>query len=432
MSDARKTQGVAPVMTMNAYENALRQFEQAVEVMGLTKNQVAMIQEPRKVIEVKLPVRMDDGSIRVFQGFRVQHSIARGPAKGGVRFHQDVTRDEVKALAFWMTMKCAVVNIPFGGGKGGIVVDPSQLSLGELERISRRYFSELGTDVGPEQDIPAPDVNTNPQIMAWFMDTYCMHQRRHSPGVVTGKPLELGGSAGRTQATAQGMVYTLNEALSHLGMSAEGTTVAIQGFGNAGSNAALLLAAEGMKIVAISDVTGAYRNDEGIDVGVALEWLRGHGAQLSDFHTSGAAERLDDPMALLELNVEVLIPAALENQITAKNAGNVKAKVIAECANGPVTPEADEILNAKNVFIIPDILCNAGGVTVSYFEWVQNRAAYYWTEDRVLEELDRTMRQSFRDVLAASERYDVPMRVAAFIVAMERVTKTAELRGLYA
>ena len=432
MSDVRKTQGVAPVMTMNAYENALRQFDEAVHVMGLTPNQVAMIREPRKVIELKLPVRMDDGSIQVFQAFRVQHSLVRGPAKGGVRFHQDVTRDEVKALAFWMTMKCAVVDIPFGGGKGGIVVDPSKLSLGELERLSRRYFSELGTDVGPEQDIPAPDVNTNPQIMAWFMDTYCMHQRRHAPGVITGKPLELGGSEGRTQATAQGMVYTLEEAIAHLGMMVEGTSVAVQGFGNAGSNAAMLLAEAGMKIVAISDVTGAYRNDTGIDIGVALGWVKEHDGTLAGFEGAGVAERMADPMGLLELDVDVLIPAALENQLTAKNAGNVKAKIVAECANGPVTPEADQVFNEKGVFVIPDILCNAGGVTVSYFEWVQNRAAYYWSEERVLEELDRIMRKSFQDVLASSLKYDVPMRVAAFIVAMERVTKVAELRGLYA
>ncbi len=432
MNDVRKTQGVAPLMTMNAYENALRQFDQAVQIMGLTADQVAIIREPRKIIELKLPVRMDDGSIQVFQAFRVQHSIARGPAKGGVRFHQDVSRDEVKALAFWMTMKCAVVDIPFGGGKGGVVVDPSKLSLGELERLSRRYFSELGSDIGPEQDIPAPDVNTNPQIMAWFMDTYSMHQRRHAPGVVTGKPLEIGGSQGRTQATAQGMVFTLEETIEHLGMKAEGTSVAIQGFGNAGSNAAVLLAAKGMKIVGISDVTGAYCNHDGIDVDSAIDWLKNHDGQLSDFQESGAADRMADPMDLLELDVDVLIPAALENQITAHNANNVKARMIAECANGPVTPEADDILNGKGVFIIPDILCNAGGVTVSYFEWVQNRTAYYWSEERVLEELDRIMRKSFQDVLAAAQECGVSMRAAAFVLAMERVTRTAELRGLYA
>jgi glutamate dehydrogenase/leucine dehydrogenase len=391
-----------------------------------------MIKDPRKVIELNLPVRMDDGSIEIFQAFRVQHSVARGPAKGGVRFHQDVTVDEVKALAFWMTMKCAVVNIPLGGGKGGVVVEPAKLSLGELERLSRRYFAELGPDVGPDQDIPAPDVNTNPQIMAWFMDTYCMQNKRHLPGVVTGKPLEVGGSQGRTQATAQGMVFTLEEAIDHLGMQMDGTTVAIQGFGNAGSNSARLLHPKGAKIVAISDVSGAYRNDDGINIPAALRYVEEHRGQLGGFEETGAAAKMDDPMALLELDVDVLIPAALENQITAENAPAVKAKIIAECANGPVTPEADEILNDRGAFVIPDILCNAGGVTVSYFEWVQNRSSYYWSEERVLDELDQIMRHAFQDVLAAALQHEVPMRVAAFIVGITRVTTTAELRGLYA
>jgi glutamate dehydrogenase (NAD(P)+) len=419
-------------MTMNAYENALRQFEQAVEVLGMAANQVAMIKDPRKVIEVNLPVRMDDGSIKIFQAFRVQHSVARGPAKGGVRFHQDVTVDEVKALAFWMTMKCAVVNVPFGGGKGGVVVDPSKLSLGELERLSRRYFAELALDLGPDQDVPAPDVNTNPQIMAWFMDTYSMHKRRHMPGVITGKPLDVGGSLGRVQATAQGMVYTLEEAMKHLSMQLDGATVAVQGFGNAGSNSARLLAPKGAKIVAVSDVSGAYYNEDGIDIDVALEWTASNRGQLAGFESSGKATKLDDAGELLELDVDVLIPAALENQITANNAAAVRAKIIAECANGPVTPEADELLNERGAFIIPDILCNAGGVTVSYFEWVQNRTGYYWSEERVLDELDRIMRLAFGDVLAAALEHDVPLRVAAFIVAIGRVTRTAELRGLYA
>jgi glutamate dehydrogenase (NAD(P)+) len=419
-------------MSMNAYENALRQFSAAVDVLGLSANQVAMIKDPRKVIEVNLPVRMDDGSIQIFQAFRVQHSVARGPAKGGVRFHQDVSVDEVKALAFWMTMKCAVVNVPFGGGKGGVVVDPSKLSLGELERLSRRYFAELALDLGPDQDIPAPDVNTNPQIMAWFMDTYSMQQRRYTPGVITGKPLEVGGSLGRVQATAQGMVYTLEEAVKHLGIDLDGATVAIQGFGNAGSNSAILLAPKGARIVAISDVTGAYKNDDGIDIDAAIEWVGKHKGQLKGFEKSGHAEKMENPHGLLEQDVDVLIPAALENQITRQNAPAVKAKIVAECANGPVTPEADALLNEKGVFIIPDILCNAGGVTVSYFEWVQNRTGYYWSEERVLSELDRIMRLAFQDVLGAALHHDVPMRVAAFIVAIERVTRTAEARGLYA
>jgi len=432
MRNPRGTKGVTPVMTMSAYENALRQFGAAVEVLGLTANQVAMIKDPRKVIHVNLPVRMDDGSIQVFEAFRVQHSVARGPAKGGIRFHQDVSLDEVKALAFWMTMKCAVVNVPFGGGKGGVVVDPSTLSLGELERLSRRYFAELAADLGPDQDIPAPDVNTNPQIMAWFMDTYSMRERKHMPGVVTGKPLEVGGSLGRMQATAQGMVYTLEEAAKHLKMDLNGASVAIQGFGNAGSNSARLMAPKGARIVAVSDVTGAYRNDKGIDVEAALEWVASHKGRLEGFDAAGHAEKMNDPMELLELDVDILIPAALENQITQRNAGAVKARIIAECANGPVTPEADELLNERGAFIIPDILCNAGGVTVSYLEWVQNRTGYYWTEERVLSDLDRNMREAFRDVLQASLDHEVPMRVAAFIVAIERVTRTAEARGLYA
>jgi len=432
MDDVRKTRGVAPVMTMGAYENAQRQFEAAVRVLGLTPNQVSMIQEPRRIVQLNLPVRMDDGSIRTFTAYRVQHSFARGPAKGGVRFHQDVTLDEVKALAFWMTCKCAVVDIPFGGGKGGIVVDPNTLSLGELERLSRRYFAELGNDVGPDRDIPAPDVNTNPQIMAWFMDTYSMHARQYVPGVVTGKPLAVGGSRGRVQATAQGMVYCLEEAIAHLRLKMNGLTVAIQGFGNAGSNAARLLAPRGAKVLAISDVGGAWHNPEGIDVARALDWVDQHKGRLDGFEGTGAAERMDDPMALLELPVDVLVPAALENQITAANADRVRARIVAECANGPVDVEADAVLDEKGIFVIPDILCNAGGVTVSYFEWVQNRSAFYWSEARVLDELQRIMRQSFRDVLECSLHYQVTMRVAAYIVAIQRVTATAEARGLYA
>jgi len=432
MIDPRTTRGVAPKMTLSAYENAMKQFEEAVGVLGLTPNQVAMIRDPRRVIELNLPVRMDDGSIRIFQAFRVQHSTARGPAKGGIRFHENVNLDEVKALAFWMTMKCAVVNIPLGGGKGGVVVNPRALSLGEIERLARRYFAELTQDVGPDQDIPAPDVGTNPQIMAWFMDTYSMQKRRHTPAVITGKPLEVGGSKGRGQATAQGMVFTVEEAMGHLGMDIENVTVAIQGFGNAGSHSARLLALKGAKIVAISDVTAAYRNPDGIDVNGALAWVGAHDGQLTEFESSNLATKIDDPMELLELDVDVLIPAALENQITEENAERIRARLIAECANGPITHEADAILNAKGTFIIPDILCNAGGVTVSYFEWVQNRAAYYWEEERVLTELDRVMRAAFRDVLASAEKHDVPLRVAAFIVGIQRVTRTAELRGLYA
>jgi len=419
-------------MTMNAYSNAMLQFDQAIDVLGLTEDQVAMIKDPRKIIQLTLPVRMDDGSIRVFHAYRVQHSIMRGPAKGGVRFHQDVALDEVKALAFWMTMKCSVVNIPFGGGKGGVVVDPRTLSLGELERVSRRYFAALAADIGPDQDIPAPDVNTNPQVMAWFMDTYSMRHGKHTPAVVTGKPLELGGSRGRDIATAQGTLYCLVEAAKHLEMELKGATVAIQGFGNAGANAADLLAKKGAKIVAISDITGAYFNNKGIDIKAALAWKSEHKAILTDFEKSGKVEKMDEPGKLLEMAVDILIPAALENQITDENAPRVQAKIIAEAANGPLTPFADQILNDKGIFIIPDILCNAGGVTVSYFEWVQNRMGFYWPKSKVTEELHWFMLKSFKAVLKASLKHKVPMRVAAFVVAIERLTRAAELRGLYA
>jgi glutamate dehydrogenase/leucine dehydrogenase len=418
--------------TASAFDNALKQFDRAASILNLTQNQIAVIKQPRRVTEVKLPVRMDDGRIEIFQGYRVQHNVSRGPAKGGVRFHPDVNLDEVKALAFWMTYKCAVVGIPMGGGKGGIIVDPRKLSLGELERLARRYFAEMIDLFGPDRDVPAPDVNTNPQVMAWFMDTYSMHYQNYIPEVVTGKPLELGGSAGRNQATAQGMVYCVRQAARHFNMNLPETTVAIQGFGNAGSFAAKLLAQDGCKVVAISDIDGAFVNEtNGIDPDQAIDHVHKF-RSLKDFDKESGAKKIDDPMGLLELPVDILIPAALENQITAKNAGRIKAKVIAECANGPCTPEADDILEKKNVFIIPDILCNAGGVTVSYLEWVQNRMGYYWSEERVLQDLKAIMEKSFDSVLQTSIQYQVPMRTAAFIVGIQRVVKAAELRGLYA
>jgi len=415
----------------SAFANALKQFDRAAETLKLTNNQVAVIKDPRRVVQVKLPVRMDDGSIKIFKGFRVQHNIARGPAKGGVRFHPDVNEDEVAALAFWMTYKCAVVNIPFGGGKGGIVVDPRKLSMGELERLARRYFAEMMDIFGPERDVPAPDVNTNPQIMAWFMDTYSMHHQNYIPGVVTGKPIDLGGSQGRNSATAQGMVHCVHKAADYFKMDLKGTTVAIQGYGNAGSFAARLLAKDGCIIKAISDVDGAFFSDKGIDPENACQYVEKNGS-LINYDKAAKVKKIADPMKLLELDVDILIPAALENQITHKNADKVRARIIAECANGPLTTEADDIMEKKGTFIIPDILCNAGGVTVSYFEWVQNRMGYYWDEDRVLDELKRYMDKAFDDVLRTSIHYNVPMRTAAFIVSIQRVTRAAELRGLYA
>jgi len=416
----------------SAFDNALAQFDRAARIIKLTPDQVAIIKEPRRITEVKLPIRMDDGTIRVFKGYRVQHNVARGPAKGGVRFHPDVTLDEVKALALWMTFKCAVIDIPFGGGKGGVSVDPRQLTLGELERLSRRYFAEMIDQFGPDRDVPAPDVNTNPQVMAWFMDTYSMHHGAdYLPAVVTGKPLELGGSEGRDTATAQGMVFCVIKAAKHLKMDLGQTTIAIQGFGNAGSNAALLLHEKGCTIQAISDVDGAFYAENGIDPPAAISHVRRH-KSLKGFEKAAPVEKLEDPLKLLELPVDILIPAALENQITRDNARQVKAKMIAECANGPCTPEADDILEKKKTFIIPDILCNAGGVAVSYLEWVQNRMGYYWSRERVQQDLQEMMEKAFDGVLATSLHHKVPMRTAAFIIAIQRVNRAAELRGLYA
>ncbi|GAB4369945.1 MAG: glutamate dehydrogenase [Calditrichia bacterium] len=418
---------------INPFESALKQFDRAVKYLNLTESQIAMIKEPRRITEVNLPVRMDDGAIRIFKGFRVQHSIVRGPAKGGIRFHPKVTVDEVKALAFWMTYKCAVVGVPFGGGKGGVVVDPTKLSTHELERLARRYFAEMSELFGPDSDVPAPDVNTNPQIMSWMFDTYSMHKKQYIPAVITGKPLELGGSAGRSEATAQGMVFCVREACDHLNIDLSKATVAIQGFGNAGSFAAKLLGELGAKILAISDVSGAYFNPEGINIEAALETCRNNkNWVLSGLENNTTVEKMENPLDLLETEVDILIPAALENQITDENADRVKAKIIAECANGPVTPEADEILEEKNIFIIPDILCNAGGVTVSYLEWVQNRMGYYWSKDRVNQDLEQIMVKAFHEVLNTSLQHKVNMRIAAFILAIGRVTRAAELRGLYA
>jgi len=418
---------------INPFESALKQFDKAASILKLSKSQIAMIKVPRRITEVNLPVRMDDGSIQIFQGFRVQHSIVRGPAKGGIRFHPDVTVDEVKALAFWMTYKCAVVGVPFGGGKGGVVCNPAELSRAELENLSRRYFAEMSDLFSPDSDIPAPDVNTNPQIMSWMFDTYSMHKKQYLPGVITGKPLELGGSAGRSEATAQGMVFCVEEATEHLGIDLKNASIAIQGFGNAGSFAASLLRADGAKIVAISDVSGAYYNPKGLDIEAAFETCRSNkNWVLKGYENKTSCEKLDDPMKLLELDVDILIPAALENQITEENADQVKAKIVAECANGPVTPEADDILDKNNIFIIPDILCNAGGVTVSYLEWVQNRMGYYWEKERINQDLEHIMKKSFDQVLETAQINNVNMRIAAFIFSIERVTKAAELRGLYA
>ena len=412
---------------INAWQVAQHQFDLAAEMLDLDPGLRSVLREPRRELTVHFPVHMDDGSVEVFTGYRVQHNLTRGPAKGGIRYHQDVTLDEVKALAMWMTWKCAVVGIPYGGGgKGGVSVDPKQLSQKELEGLSRRYFTEISVLIGPERDIPAPDVNTTPQIMAWFMDTYSMHAGHTVPGVVTGKPISLGGSEGRNEATARGCVFTVVDAAAYLGIDLKTTTTAVQGFGNAGAIAARLMAAEGSKVIAVSDTRGGITNADGLDVNRVLAWKKEHGSVVgfpgSTTITNGE---------LLELPCDILIPAAYENQITVQNAANVKARIVAEAANGPTTPEADKILARNGVFMIPDILCNAGGVTVSYFEWVQDLNRDHWSEAVVNGKLKEIMDRSFGEVLAMAKLQEVDMRTAAYLVAVKRVADATALRGLY-
>ena len=411
---------------VNAWQVAQHQFDLAAEMLNLDPGLRAVMREPRRELTVHFPVHMDDGTVQVFTGFRVQHNLSRGPAKGGIRYHQDVTIDEVKALAMWMTWKCAVVGIPYGGGKGGVIVDPKKLSQKELEGLSRRFFTEITVLIGPERDIPAPDVNTTPQIMSWFMDTYSMHVGYTVPGVVTGKPVSLGGSEGRNEATARGCVYTIVEAAAHLGMDLKTATVAVQGFGNAGNIAARLIADEGSTIVAVSDSMGGIRNMAGLDPVKVLNWKKEHGT-VQGFP---GAEDISNA-EVLETQCDILIPAALENQITARNAGNIKAKIVAEAANGPTTPEADEILYNNGVFLIPDILCNAGGVTVSYFEWVQDLNRDHWTEVEVNAKLKTIMVKAFAEVLAQSQKNGVNMRTGAYLNAVQRVADATAMRGLY-
>ena len=416
-------QVAAPI---NAWHVAQQQFDLAADRLNLDPGLRRVLREPRRELTVHFPVHMDDGSVKVFTGFRVQHNLGRGPAKGGIRYHQDVSIDEVKALAMWMTWKCAVVGIPYGGGKGGVIVDPKKLSMKELEGLSRRFFTEIEVLVGPERDIPAPDVNTTPQVMAWFMDTYSMHVGYTVPGVVTGKPISLGGSEGRNEATARGCVYTVVEAARHLGMDLKTSKTAVQGFGNAGAIAARLMVEEGSSVVAVSDSQGGIRNMAGLDVDRVLSWKQEHGT-VKGFP---GAENISNA-EVLETECDVLIPAALENQITALNAAKIKAKIVAEAANGPTTPEADAILYDRGVFLIPDILCNAGGVTVSYFEWVQDLNRDHWTEVEVNAKLKTIMVQAFSEVLAQSEREKVNMRTGAYLNAVQRVADATALRGLY-
>ena len=410
----------------NAYDVALENFDAAAGALGLDNDTREMIKYPERVLTVNVPVRMDDGRIKRFEGFRVQHSTARGPAKGGIRFHPQVTLDEVKALATWMTWKCAVVNIPFGGGKGGVTCDPKHMSQHELERLTRRYTSGILPLIGPEQDIPAPDVYTNPQTMAWIMDTYSMTKGYTIPGVVTGKPVSLGGSLGRNEATGRGVFYAIQCACEHLGLPLVGATVAVQGFGNAGSIAALLLHEAGAKVIAVSDSSGSIFNRNGLDIPelIHMKLLTG---QVQGFPNSEPI----DPAALLAIKCDILVPAALENSITGHNANAIGARIVAEAANGPVTPAADRILEGKGVFVIPDILCNAGGVTVSYFEWVQDEQHLFWEAQDVYNRLEKVMKTAFRDVLKIHLDRNVPMRIAANMLGIGRVAEAIHIRGIY-
>ena len=411
----------------NPFEAMMARFDHAAELLDLDPGMYKVLREPEKQIIVAVPVMRDVGEVEVFTGYRVLHNTSRGPGKGGIRFDLNVTLDEVKALAAWMTWKCAVVNIPFGGAKGGVVCDPSVLSISELERLTRRYTASLIETLGPESDIPAPDVNTNERVMAWIMDTYSMHKRHAVTGVVTGKPIEMGGSLGRREATGRGCVIVIKEALRHLGLPLQGTKVAVQGFGNVGSVAAQLLEQAGLRIVAISDKSAAVHNPGGISINDALQWIHEH-----RFLVGYPGADPIDPAEMLELDVDVLVPAAVENAITRKNAARVKARVICEGANGPTTPGADRILEEQGVFVIPDILANAGGVTVSYFEWVQDRSGYFWDEATVNDRLQSILQRSFQDVLSVAGRHQVNMRTAAYMLAVERVAVVHRLRGMYA
>ncbi|MEX1186667.1 MAG: Glu/Leu/Phe/Val dehydrogenase [Gemmatimonadaceae bacterium] len=411
----------------NPFEAMMSRFDRAAELLDLDPGLVKVLRQPEKQIIVAVPVLKDDGSVDVYTGYRVLYNTSRGPAKGGIRFDTAVTLEEVKALAAWMTWKCAVVDIPFGGSKGGVNCDPEKMSVGELERMTRRYTAAIINTLGPDSDVPAPDVNTNERVMAWLMDTYSMHVGHTVTAVVTGKPVVMGGSLGRREATGRGCMIVTKEALNHLGLSVRNATVAVQGFGNVGSVAADLLSQEGCRIVAIADRHVSLYNADGIDTQKAIEHYRKHGT-LKEF---AGGDKMK-PAELLTLDVDVLLPAALENVITTKNASQVRAKIICEGANGPTTAPADAILDEKGVFVIPDILANAGGVTVSYFEWVQNRGGYFWTEDLVNDRLRDIMCRSFANVLDIAKRHKVNMRTASYMLSVERVSTVHKLRGIYA
>lgn len=416
--------------TYNPYDNVLQVVQQAADILGYSDSDIEAIKYPERELKVSIPVRMDDGTTHVFQGYRIQHSTSRGPAKGGIRFHPDVSADEVRALAAWMTFKCAVVNIPYGGGKGGVVCDPTKLTENEIRAITRRYTAAIAPLIGPEQDIPAPDVGTNAAVMGWIMDTYSMLKGHCIHGVVTGKPLELGGALGRNDATGRGVMFTTHNILGKLDISAEGTTVAVQGAGNVGSVTAKLLHQSGMKVVAISDVSGGIYNPEGLDIPAILAYLAADRRNLlKDFNEEGTIHISNEE--LLELDVTVLIPAALENQINADNADKIKAKLIVEAANGPVTSEADSILAEKGILIVPDILANAGGVVVSYFEWVQNIQSVSWTEDEVNKKLKEIMDAAFASVWDLAQEKHTTLRMGAYLIALKRVVDAKSARAIW-
>jgi glutamate dehydrogenase (NAD(P)+) len=411
---------------LNPFEIAQAQFDLAADYLKMDEGLRSVLRQPKRQLIVSIPVRMDDGRIQTFEGYRVQYNLSRGPAKGGIRYHPDVTLDEVKALAAWMTWKCATVNIPYGGGKGGVRVDPKQLSLGEIERLTRRYATEISPIIGPDRDIPAPDVYTNSQTMAWFMDTISMFHGHTELGVVTGKPLSLGGSKGRNEATARGCQFTTRCACETRRLSLPTARVVVQGFGNAGSIAARLLHEDGARILAVSDSKGGIYNEAGIDPLAVIRFKEETGSVVGypgcDFISN---------KDLLELPCDILVPAALENTITLENADRIKAQIVAEAANGPTTPAADKLLFDKGVLVIPDILCNAGGVTVSYFEWVQDLYGFFWTENEVNQYLERTMTSAFREVNATAEKYHVDLRTGAYILAVSRVAEATRVRGIF-
>jgi glutamate dehydrogenase (NAD(P)+) len=415
------------VDNLGPWGNYLRQVDRVAPYLGSLSRWIETLKRPKRILIVDVPIELDNGTIAHFEGYRVQHNVSRGPGKGGVRYHQDVTLSEVMALSAWMSVKNAAVNVPFGGAKGGIRVDPHTLSRGELERVTRRYTNEISIVIGPNADIPAPDVNTNEQVMAWMMDTYSMNRGQTATGVVTGKPISLGGSLGRHAATGRGVFTAGSEAMQRTGLKMEGARVAVQGFGNVGGIAAKLFAQAGAKIIAVQDHTGTLHQSTGMDANALLEHV-GKTGGIAGF--AGAEPMQNDEFWTLE--TDILIPAALENQITAKNADRIRTKIIVEGANGPTTTAADDILNDKGILVVPDVIANAGGVTVSYFEWVQDFSSFFWSEQEINERLERVMREAFAAVWQVAEEQQVPLRTAAFIVACKRILMARERRGLYA